>query len=187
MITVKRYLIDKNCLLRVHHQKVNETTAAFKATDRSCKVIMCAMHITVYCGLTCDLIFMYATGNNSIAGIWTYSMSHAGIFVVCVALVECACFNCSVTSANRKEVTAGFICVDWTKYLSLDATLKYSSQQNFRGQRQGLHAQRKGPWASEGFSPGGALGDFSKTFPGLGQKWSNLFSPLKAKKTTCFA
>ena len=39
---------------------------------------------------------------------------------------------------------------------------------------------------SEGFSPGGSLGDFFKTFPGRGQKWWNLFFPTRNQEINIF-
>jgi len=42
-----------------------------------------------------------------------------------------------------------------------------------------------GPWASEGFSPGGgAVGDFPKIFPGGAKSGEICFSPLEIEKTT---
>ena len=50
-----------------------------------------------------------------------------------------------------------------------------------------LNAVCLSAWASEGFFQGeGALGDFSKIFPGWGQKWWNLFFRTRNQESNLF-
>ena len=76
---------------------------------------------------------------------------------------------------------------DYFKNFRLDESALETHELGLETEWTGHKLRLLQSWESEGFFPGGALGDFSKIFPGGAGNGEICFFPLKTKKTTFFA